>query len=343
MSNCPRCGKPVFFAERRQSLGKHWHPWCLKCELCGKTLNPSRHSEHKGMPYCDVPCYSALFGPGGFGRGGTESHKVFGCVEDLDKKTHRNELIRKLKLYNATLANSKLTLNYSEANHEVFYEGVLRIHWLVKKPIKLLRRSSLVPQNYKKTNQQKFSKVTKIISSPVKMSSPSPEQKTRMRLKTSGFSLVRHIPEPHFNCQSELFTPDETIITNVFTTGVAKSHEVLTQIFKKYQIADSSSEFILCVSYDNGGIRILERDDYPLQIRVNLGPTDGYGRISIMHCEDDKDTRLSFQAAQYACLSLPQLEMCLHDIECEEQELIQMLREKYKNIRVLIEEMIPTE
>ena len=41
------------------------------------------------MPYCDVPCYSALFGPGGFGRGGTESHKVFGCVEDYDKKTHR--------------------------------------------------------------------------------------------------------------------------------------------------------------------------------------------------------------------------------------------------------------
>ena len=35
----------LFLAERRVSLGKDWHPWCLKCELCGKTLNPSRHSQ----------------------------------------------------------------------------------------------------------------------------------------------------------------------------------------------------------------------------------------------------------------------------------------------------------
>lgn len=31
--------------------------------------------KHQGKPYCHNPCYSALFGPGGFGRGGTESHK----------------------------------------------------------------------------------------------------------------------------------------------------------------------------------------------------------------------------------------------------------------------------
>ena len=40
---------------------------------------------------------------------------------------------------------------------------------------------------------------------------------------------------------------------------------------------------------------MLERDDYPLPIRVNLGPTDSYGKISLMHCEDDRDDRLSFK------------------------------------------------
>ncbi|GBN91119.1 hypothetical protein AVEN_267241-1 [Araneus ventricosus] len=30
--------------------------------------------DHEGKPYCNTPCYGALFGPGGFGRGGTESH-----------------------------------------------------------------------------------------------------------------------------------------------------------------------------------------------------------------------------------------------------------------------------
>ena len=31
--------------------------------------------QHERKPYCNTPCYSALFGPGGFGHGGTEAHK----------------------------------------------------------------------------------------------------------------------------------------------------------------------------------------------------------------------------------------------------------------------------
>ena len=33
-----------------------------------------KHAEHGGEPYCEVPCYAALFGPKGFGRGRNESH-----------------------------------------------------------------------------------------------------------------------------------------------------------------------------------------------------------------------------------------------------------------------------
>ena len=36
----------IFFAaEQRNSLGKVWHPGCLRCEECGKRLNPGQHSE----------------------------------------------------------------------------------------------------------------------------------------------------------------------------------------------------------------------------------------------------------------------------------------------------------
>nr|XP_051684149.1 cysteine-rich protein 1 isoform X1 [Oryctolagus cuniculus] len=61
-------------AERVTSLGKDWHRPCLKCEKCGKTLTSGGHAEHEGKPYCNHPCYSAMFGPKGFGRGGAESH-----------------------------------------------------------------------------------------------------------------------------------------------------------------------------------------------------------------------------------------------------------------------------
>lgn len=75
MPNCPNCNKPVYFAEKVTSLGKDWHRPCLRCEKCKKTLSSGSHAEHEGKPYCHKPCYSALFGPGGFGHGGTESHK----------------------------------------------------------------------------------------------------------------------------------------------------------------------------------------------------------------------------------------------------------------------------
>ncbi|KAL5019323.1 hypothetical protein ScPMuIL_005045 [Solemya velum] len=68
-NKCHRCGKPVYHAERKTSIGKNWHPNCLKCENCGKILSPGQHAEHKGLPYCNNPCYKALFGPQMMGYG----------------------------------------------------------------------------------------------------------------------------------------------------------------------------------------------------------------------------------------------------------------------------------
>ncbi|EDO32617.1 predicted protein [Nematostella vectensis] len=74
MPKCPSCAKEVYFAEKVTSLGKDWHRACLRCEKCKKTLTCGSHAQHEGKPYCNIPCYSALFGPKGFGHGGTESH-----------------------------------------------------------------------------------------------------------------------------------------------------------------------------------------------------------------------------------------------------------------------------
>ncbi|VDK88105.1 unnamed protein product [Litomosoides sigmodontis] len=75
MPNCPGCNKPVYFAERVTSIGKDWHRPCLRCENenCRKTLTAGNHSERQGKPYCNH-CYGALFGPKGYGHGGSESH-----------------------------------------------------------------------------------------------------------------------------------------------------------------------------------------------------------------------------------------------------------------------------
>ncbi|XP_046376839.2 ras association domain-containing protein 2-like isoform X1 [Haliotis rufescens] len=66
---CGNCGRPVYFAERKTSLGRDWHPNCLRCKECGKVLTPGQHAEHKGLPFCHNPCYKALFGPSILGYG----------------------------------------------------------------------------------------------------------------------------------------------------------------------------------------------------------------------------------------------------------------------------------
>ncbi|XP_071523810.1 uncharacterized protein Rassf isoform X1 [Panulirus ornatus] len=138
MWQCRKCGQPVFFAERKQSLGFDWHPKCLRCEECGKRLNPGQHAEHKGVPYCHHPCYGALFGPQLFGHGTrNECHTSFGKVENRDGQVKRSHLEGNLKAYNQYYEGKPGELKSREANGRLILEGVLRIYWGVRNIIHL--------------------------------------------------------------------------------------------------------------------------------------------------------------------------------------------------------------
>ncbi|XP_066150511.1 uncharacterized protein Rassf [Euwallacea fornicatus] len=132
MWKCHKCQKPVYFAERKHSLGYNWHPECLRCEECGKRLNPGQHAEHKGVPYCHVPCYGALFGPQLFGHGSrVESHTSFGKKESpkLGNKLPRSALESKIKVYNQFFEGKSGEIRSREVNGRYVLEGSLRIHW----------------------------------------------------------------------------------------------------------------------------------------------------------------------------------------------------------------------
>ncbi|XP_050314657.1 ras association domain-containing protein 4 [Anthonomus grandis grandis] len=134
MWKCHKCQKPVYFAERKHSLGYNWHPECLRCEECGKRLNPGQHAEHKGVPYCHVPCYGALFGPQLFGHGSrVESHTSFGKKESpkLGNKPvlPRSALESKIKVYNQFYEGKSGEIRSREVNGRFVLEGSLRIHW----------------------------------------------------------------------------------------------------------------------------------------------------------------------------------------------------------------------
>uniref|UniRef100_A0A3P8W5R2 Cysteine-rich protein 1 n=1 Tax=Cynoglossus semilaevis TaxID=244447 RepID=A0A3P8W5R2_CYNSE len=67
---CPICGKPVYFGKKR-SLGRDYHPLCLKCHVCNRQLTAGQHAEHDEKPYCSY-CYIKEFGP----RGNTRTQSI---------------------------------------------------------------------------------------------------------------------------------------------------------------------------------------------------------------------------------------------------------------------------
>uniref|UniRef100_A0A034VHH7 Ras association domain-containing protein 2 n=1 Tax=Bactrocera dorsalis TaxID=27457 RepID=A0A034VHH7_BACDO len=166
MWKCHKCGKPVYFAERKQSLGYDWHPECLRCEECGKRLNPGQHAEHKGVPYCHVPCYGALFGPQLFGHGTrVESHKSYGVkgaqrsfIGNAGPVLPRDHLESKLKVYNQFYDNKSMEIRSREVNNRLIMEGALRVSWGVHGVIHLKEDDDQRTLVVRKRNSKRVSK-----------------------------------------------------------------------------------------------------------------------------------------------------------------------------------------
>jgi len=51
---CGKCEKTVYPAEELKCHDKYWHKGCLKCTVCGTTLNIKNVKGYDKMPYCNV-------------------------------------------------------------------------------------------------------------------------------------------------------------------------------------------------------------------------------------------------------------------------------------------------
>ncbi|KAM4749809.1 cysteine-rich protein 1 isoform 1-T1 [Anableps anableps] len=50
--------------EKKRSLGRDYHPLCLKCQKCNRQLTAGQHAEYDEKPFC-THCYMKMFGPRG--------------------------------------------------------------------------------------------------------------------------------------------------------------------------------------------------------------------------------------------------------------------------------------
>ncbi|XP_074648396.1 ras association domain-containing protein 2-like [Tubulanus polymorphus] len=369
MSTCQKCGKPVYFAERKTSLGKEWHRQCLRCEECGKVLNPGQHAEHKGLPYCHRPCYQVLFGPHITGYGvAVVANSSFGSTYGQKEACYtvagleKEDLQNKLDAYNSKCGQSG-QLSYKEVNGRLLFEGLLRLHWGVKKQIYLkqkddipVRRKSFVSQddddvsylrkeslengnNGSPTSGSNTMKVKRSVTSPA---SSQNGEVIRRRYRTTNLTRNRKnrcsINGHLYDFQTSVFTPTYGSISSVRVTSANTVPEVIKTLLEKFKVINRPNEFGLFVVNKNGDIQPIHENQYPLLESVILGPNDVEAKVFIM--EKNALQEITQELANYVSLPEAMLEGFLNKFKLEEEAEIDKIKRRYAEIKEILKDRL---
>ncbi|XP_064634361.1 muscle LIM protein Mlp84B-like [Lineus longissimus] len=93
---CPRCGKAVYHAEKKEILNQKWHKTCVKCLSCGRALDSRTVRDHDGELYC-ASCHSRDFGTKGIGCSiGTGAHAATDGGSDERKEDQQDKKVNPL-------------------------------------------------------------------------------------------------------------------------------------------------------------------------------------------------------------------------------------------------------
>lgn len=396
-------------------MGYEWHPECLRCEECGKRLNPGQHAEHKGVPYCHVPCYSVLFGPTLFGHGSqVEAHTSFGKGGSNHRQSissvPRSHLEGKLKLYNQFYDGKSGIIQSRLRNGRLILEGSIRIYWGVNRVIRLKeehddritvrrRQSSLrlsrmssevkeavpsgdvtpdTPTTPRATANDKVpAELTENakdeVESPSKDDSdigrtyrtmPNPGKRSLQSLlndsngdileecrkndidvdsldnvtlrnkgRSSRAKLRRRcsINGHFYNRETSVFTPAYASVTSVWVTSLVNAPEVINQLLDKFKVENPPQEFALYVVRDTGERRLMQDDEYPLLVRVMLGPDEDVAKIFIMN--RGKTNEIPYEVAQYLNFSDVELTAFINKFHEEEEKEVEKIKNKFDTMR----------
>jgi hypothetical protein len=437
---CARCGKIVYFAERKVAMGQQWHQQCFRCTKCNRFLDPGRHCEHEGKPYCNM-CYNDEFGPDGFRVGLPQPRPN----EPPHSPEEKSEILSKIKDYNLYKGQSIEQIKYREVNGRIYYEGIFKIYWGLKKPIILssggygrqksressynyisiddegferminkaqnggddinkdelqrymelaqfsLGTEDLLSRDLNDLNEaalevitsngivgtgdstptHKVSTITEesseyvlvhsdnetdteddeydvpretqsLTNSPTKQvvlrqKSDAGDHFTRersnagiSRRRSASFKKVQKYKKQEAKEEKRSkFIPPYSKSNNLRVTSMQRTEEVIGMLLMKYNVENKPSEFSLVVVHDNGAMEKLHSSDYPLSVRLKIGPSEDVAKVYIMENSDGDDIGISQEAAAYIRFQLPELNVFLKKFEEEEERELDKIKQRF--------------
>lgn len=134
-----------------------------------------------------------------------------------------------------------------------------------------------------------------------------------------------------YDRDTSVFTPPKHSPMCVYTSSKSGTDEVLTALLEKYKIESEPGDYALYVIKETGETRLITEKEFPLLLRVNLGPYEEIAKIYLM--DKQKTEEISHNVAQFIKFSYAELRSFLNMFYEEEENEADRIRAKYLVIK----------
>ncbi|XP_032814049.2 ras association domain-containing protein 2-like [Petromyzon marinus] len=134
-----------------------------------------------------------------------------------------------------------------------------------------------------------------------------------------------------YNHQTAVFTPEFGCVTNVVISSDLTSEHVMLLLLQKFRIENAAHDFCFVLQHSTGERRRLAPSERPLLAQLLQGPDERVARILIVEAVTHRD--VTHQEAQFLGLDLPLLLVLVQRLEKEEEEAVERVRQRYRELR----------
>lgn len=130
----------------------------------------------------------------------------------------------------------------------------------------------------------------------------------------------------YYNRETSFFTPPHGAMMSVWATSLVDSREIINLLLEKYKVDSRPEHFALFIVRDNGEQTRVRLDDYPLVVRVLLGPHEDVARLFLV--DSHFTSEISSEVAQFINLSEYECKAILSRYQAEQEREEDKIKDK---------------
>ena len=141
-----------------------------------------------------------------------------------------------------------------------------------------------------------------------------------------------------YDRDSSVFTPPKNSIMSLWVTSFLTTADILKMLLDKYQIESEHTNYGLFLVYDSGERRLLLESEFPLIVRVKLGPHEDVAKFQLMELKTTMEIKP--EVAQFLRFTYAECRAIVDMFYEEEEKEIERIKRKYRLRKRCIQNLI---